>query len=159
MSILHFGSRIIAFGILVSGLAVSSALAQRAPATATPSLERGVVVAANAQQGLLTIRTSTGRLIQFRAFGSAGTGARSTIPASVITVNTSVLQRAQAQAYCTDLQGWLNLPPPPIEGFPYEFPDMGPDWTCKAVAVTNRATGRPDWNLGFSCSCEPVFPF
>lgn len=71
MIILHCGSRIIAFAILVSGLAVSSAFAQRTPATAKPNLERGVVVAANAQQGL-----------------------------------------------------------PAIEGFPYEFPDMGPDWTC-----------------------------
>lgn len=163
MSILHRASRITVLGVLISGLAVSSAFAQpttrAARAPLTPSLNRGSIVAANAEQGVLTVRTTTGRLIQFRAFGSAGLGARSTIPASVVTINTSILQRAQAQAYCTDLQGWLNSPPPEIEGFPYSFPDAGPEWTCKAVPVTNRATGRPDWTLGFSCNCEPSFPF
>lgn len=162
MTILHRASRSAVLGVFISGLAVSSAFAQRtapaAPAPLTPLLNRGSIVAANAEQGLLTVRTTTGRLIQFRASGSAGAGARSTIPASVVTINTSILQRLQAQAFCTDLQGWLNQPPPPIEGFPYSFPDLGPDWTCKAVAVTNRATGRPDWNLGFSCNCEPAFP-
>lgn len=162
MTILHRASRITVLGFLISGLAVSSSFAQRTapagPAPVTPSLDRGSIVAANAEQGLLTVRTTTGRLIQFRASGSAGPGARSIIPASVVTINTSILQRVQAQTYCTDLQGWLNLPPPVIEGFPYSFPDLGPEWRCKAVAVTNQATGRPDWNLGFSCNCEPAFP-
>ncbi len=159
MTILHHPGHLTMLGFLVYGLAGSSAFAQRTPTTVITTVDRGAVVAANAEQGLLTIKTTAGRLIQFRAFGSAGPGARSTIPASVVTVNTSILLRAQAQAFCTDLQGWLNQPPPPVPGFPYTFPDVGPEWTCKAVAVTNQATGRPDWNLGFSCKCEPVFPY
>ena len=159
MTILQHACRLTALGLLVCGLAGSSAFAQPTRGSVNTTIERGAVVAANAEQGLLTIRTTAGRLIEFRAFGSAGTGARSTIPASVVTVNTSILARVQAQAFCTELQGWLNMPPPPITGFPFTFPDIGPEWTCKAVADTNRATGRPDWNVGFSCKCEPVFPF
>ena len=158
MTIFHHACRPAVLGFLICGLAGSSAFAQPTRGSVNTTIGRGAVVAANAEQGLLTIRTTAGRLIEFRAFGSAGTGARSTIPASVVTVNTSILARIQAQAFCTELQGWLNQPPPPIPGFPYTFPDIGPEWTCKAVAVTNQATGRPDWNLGFSCKCEPVFP-
>lgn len=159
MTILHRPCRLAMLGFLVCGLAASSAVAQRTTEPVSTTVDRGTVVAANAEQGLVTIKTTGGRLIQFRAFGSAGPGARSTIPASVVTTNTSILQRAIAHAYCTDLQGWLNLPPPQIPGFPYTFPDIGPEWTCKAVAVTNQATGRPDWKLGFSCKCEPAFPY
>lgn len=159
MTNFHHACRLTVLGVLVCGLAGPSAFAQPTRGGVKTTIDRGAVVAANAEQGLLTIRTTAGRLIEFRAFGSAGTGARSTIPASVVTVNTSILARLQAQAFCTELQGWLNQPPPPIAGFPYTFPDIGPEWTCKAVAVTNQATGRPDWSLGFSCKCEPAFPY
>lgn len=157
-----FARRLASLAFLFCGVAASSAFAQPrkpAPTPAPPTLGRGAVLASDSKQGVLTVKTKAGRQIQFRATGSAGPGERAAIPAHVVTVNTSILQRAQAQAFCADLQGWLNMPPPQIEGFPYEFPDLGADWTCTAVAVTNRVTGRPDWSLGFSCNCEPAFPF
>lgn len=146
---------------LLAAAAIAFGLAA-APANAQPTGKAANVAnvfrisASNASQGTLTLQSAAAGQIQIKASGKAGTGDRARIPANVTAaVNASVIERARAQAVCNDVAYFLNNPPTLPDGFPFSFPDFGPEWVCTAKPhATDRATGKTT----YVCNCEPTFP-
>ena len=142
---------------LLLGLAASPAAAQLTDKASTRTSSLFRITGSNASQGVLTVQSAaTNQTYQLKASGRAGTGDRARIPANVTAaIAASVIERAQAQATCNQIAEFMNNPPELPDDFPFDFPDMGPTWTCTAKQVVDRVTRKSGW----TCDCVPEFPF